>query len=486
MRSTALAVVLAGLLLAACGGSDEPGGAAAPPTGDAACPHDALPSSGDPVTISVWHAQVGMPSLTMQKIVDEYHDAQDRVRVELQFQGTYEEQLKKYEDAMADPGSLPAIVQPDDTATQFMADSGTVIPASACIDADPAAPEIYDDMVPIVPAAYRIDDVLWPGAYGAAGAALYANEGHFEAAGLDTAELPGTFEELRTTAEALRDAELEGVEAPLVMRIDSWPLEFWTTGAGQAVVDEDNGRTGLASESLYANEVTVEVLEFLDQLHDDGLLKYTDNADELGPFLAMATQSSSMLIDTSAAISTVHGAIEGSLTPEQVGLEDDLDLSGLSFPDLRITVGELPGLDRPGAGQMGGAAWYLVDTGDDATTAAAWDFMKFFNGTEQQVTWAIEASYFPVRRSAAEDPRLQEFWSDTEPGRWMAEAYRGFESLDPGFPGPAIGPYKEFRESVKGGLEAVILGDADIDDTVQDVAARFQQALDDYRRDLGA
>jgi sn-glycerol 3-phosphate transport system substrate-binding protein len=488
MSAPRVAAILAALALAVtgCGGGGDEG---ADPTDTATdggrCPVDALAELDEPVEVTVWHTEIGLPGLTLDKLATQYNDSQDDVVVNVQYQGSFEEQFKKFEDSLADPGSLPDIVMPDDTVTQFMADSGVVVPAQACIDADPDAAEIYEDMVPIVPAAYSIEDVLWPGAFSAAGAALYANVTHLETAGLDPTELPGTLDELRSTAETLAAAGIPGLEEPLVMRIDAWPLEFLTSGAGQAIVDQDNGRAGLATESEYANDVTLEVLDWLAAMERDGLLKYTDNADQLAPFLAMAGETSSMLIDTSAAISTVYGAIEGTLTADQIGLEDDVDLSGFSFPDLRLTVGELPGLDEPGKGQMGGAAWYLLDGEDPAAIAGAWDFMKFFNQTEQQVTWAMEASYFPVRRAAIDDPALQALWSDTEAGRWMAEAYRGFTTLDPEFPGPVIGPYKEFRLEVKNGLDAIILEGADTAETMERVDERFQEALDAYVDDLG-
>jgi ABC-type glycerol-3-phosphate transport system substrate-binding protein len=135
---------------------------------------------------------------------------------------------------------------------------------------------------------------------------------------------------------------------------------------------------------------------------------------------------------------------------------------------------------------MGGAAWYLVAGEDDVKVAAAWDFMKFFNGTEQQVTWAVEGSSFPVRKSATDSPELQSYWTDTQPGRWMAEAYRGFTTLDPEFPGPVIGPYREFRLEVKNGLEAMVFEDAPPTEAMAQVDERFQAALDEYAVDVGA
>ncbi len=476
------------MVAAACGGggSEEGGGSSGGDSSDLPdCPYDALESADGPVEIDMWHTEIGLNLKALEKIVARYEESQDKVRIKLQFQGTYEEQLKKFEEASADPTSLPDIFSPDDTVTQYMADSGIAIPVESCIEADPDAAEIYDDMVPIVDAAYSIEDVLWPGAFAAAGAVTFINEDHFVAAGLNPeTDQPKTLADLRAVAEKIEAANIPNLEAPLVMRIEAWPLEFLTSGADQPVVNNDNGRSGLATESEYANDVTLEILEFLDGMVDDGLLKYTDNADYISPYLAMATQTSSMLIETSGAIRTVDAAIQGTLTPEQIGAEAGVDLSGFKFPTLNLTVGELPGLTEPGRGQMGGGAWYLVDTGDDVSIAAAWDFMKYFNQTEQQVTWAVDGSSFPVRMSATESPELQAYWTDTQSGQWMAEAYKGFTTLDPDFPGPVIGPYKEFRVEVKNGLESIVLEGQEPADAMADVDAAFQDALDEYAQDV--
>ena len=63
----------------------------------------------------MWHTEIGLNLRALEKIVARYEESQDKVRIKLQFQGTYEEQLKKYEEASGDPASLPDIVSPDDT-----------------------------------------------------------------------------------------------------------------------------------------------------------------------------------------------------------------------------------------------------------------------------------------------------------------------------------------------------------------------------------
>ncbi len=484
------AVALLALFAGACGsdggtetakGSDKP---------ESSCPVDALDDVTEPVEINVWHVQVGSPKIALEKIVAKYNDSQDKVVVKAENQGTLNEQLKKFQDSMADPKSMPEILQPDDTVTRFMADSGVAIPVSDCIKADPDAEAIYDDMLPIVKAAYSIDDVLWPGAFNSAGASLFVNERQFEDAGLDPKNLPKTLDELRATAEKLKAAQVKDatgkpIEAPLVMRVDSWPLEYLISGADQPIVNEDNGRSGLATKAEYDNPVTLEVFEWFRDMKADGLLKLTDYNDEIAPFLAMAGETSTMLIDSSSALSTVDAAIAGTIKAEDVGLEEGLDLSGFKFPDLRITVGELPGISGPGRGQIGGTAWYLIDDENPAKVAAAWDFMKFFNQPEQQIVWALEGSSLPASKSAAESDELQKQWASTRLGQWMAITYRGFSSLNVDFPGPVIGPYKEFRQAVKNGVENMINKGDDPRETITRINTEFQKALDDYKSDLG-
>ncbi len=57
---------------------------------------------------------------------------------------------------------------------------------------------------------------------------------------------PETLDELRTVAEQIKAANVPGVtDPPVVLRIQSWPLEFLISGAREPIVDNDNGRTAV-------------------------------------------------------------------------------------------------------------------------------------------------------------------------------------------------------------------------------------------------
>lgn len=494
-RTVSMAVTLVSIaaLVTGCGGDKDASGGGGDNGSDGngaegigiECPVDGLDDADGPVDIHIWHTQIGTPKDTLEAIADQYNKSQDRVVVHMENQGTLDELTKKFGDAMVDPTSMPDIIMPDDTVTQFMADSGAIIPADACIQADPDAKAIYDDLVPVIRASFSIDGVLWPGAFNAADASLFYNKNHFEAAGLDAENPPKTLAEVREVAEALKAAKVPGMETPMVLKVNPWVIEFMISGAGEHMVDQNNGRDGLATKSLYDNDVSNEVFQWLSDMQKDGLLKIADYSQDIEPFMAMAQQTSSMLIDTSSAISTVDAAIRGTINPEDLGLDAGTDTSAIKFADLNIGVGENPGLKAAGQGQVGGTMWYIVDTTDNPRIAGAWDFMKFFNQPDIQVKWAVDGSSFPVSMTAAKDPELQKQWADTQVGRWLAIAYKSFEALDPENPGPVIGPYKEFRASVQHGLERMFFQGEDPATTVEKIDEEFQKELDDYRADVG-
>jgi len=484
-----LLTVLMGLALvaAACGDDGDSGGdqGASGDDAEATCPVDAHTEADGTTEITVWHAWVGLTKRTVEAIADDYNNSQDEVKVRVEAQGSYEELLKKYEDAIGDPETLPDIVLSEDTTTRFMIDSATVLPAQECIDADAEAQDFYDQVLPAVTAAYTVEDVLWPAAFSVSSPVLYANLGHLDQAGLPTDELPGTLDELRDTAQKLKDAGVS--EAPLVARMDSWYLEHLLTGVEQPMVDEENGRSGLATESLLDNDRTLETFEWFKSMHDDGLLKAIPYSQTYDQLFAMALGQSSILIDTSTAITSVNGAIEGTLTNEELGAEDlPIDLSSVQLDTLEIGVGLNPGFEAPGKGQIGGAGWYIVNSGDDASMGAAWDFLKFFNETPQQVRWTLEGSYLPISESARQDPALVEEFETTRRGRWLAIASDSLEQLNPDFPGPVIGPYNELRATVRGAMEKLTLGGGDPQALMEEIDSSLQSELETYADEVGA
>jgi sn-glycerol 3-phosphate transport system substrate-binding protein len=143
----------------------------------------------------------------------------------------------------------------------------------------------------------------------------------------------------------------------------------------------------------------------------------------------------------------------------------------------------MPAIDDASIGrtQMGGAAWYLMNTTPREVQAAAWEFMKFMNSAEAQAEMLIGGSYLPYRASTNDLPEVQSFYTEGLSGQWLKIANDEVAAIDPGFPGPLIGPYDEFREAMAKAADALILEGASPSDALGQAQSQVDAAITRYR-----
>ncbi len=481
------AIACIALVGAACSGSDSEGGGSASPSStpvDAAnCPTGALDDASGVTEITVWHAYNSLTKTALEDAAKEYNASQQKVRVSVEAQGSYPELLKKYEESLGSPQDLPDVVFAEDTTLQFMVDSGSVIAAADCIASDPEAESFYDDLLAPVENAYTVQGKLWAAAYGVSMPIMYVNNDHLRAAGLSTDEYPGTLDEVRTAAEQIKAANIDGVEAPVVMQLYGWYPENWLTGAQQFIVDNDNGRSELATTSEFDSDTTTEIVTWMNDMQADGLLKAYPYSNDISQFLAIGNGSASILIDGSRAITAVDAVVGGASVGEVTGESGSIDPNQLKGLD--VNVAPVPGVNGPGEGGVWGSAAFLVGGQDDARVAAGWDFLKFFNSAPVQTQWLLDGSYLPVTQEVQDAPAVQEYFTSTQPGRWLSTVNQQLLSIDPDFSGPAIGPYNEFRAGLHSMLDDVVLGSTEPAAGIAAFNTKFQSDLDAYAKEVG-
>jgi sn-glycerol 3-phosphate transport system substrate-binding protein len=460
-----LVLALLGLVVAcgAPGGDDGDGDGGAGDAGGGAdvdpadCPVDALEAADGPVAIDFWHGMTAANEETLSALTEEYNASQDRVEVNLAFQGTYNETSDKYITALRG-GDLPHLVQLEETRTQLMIDSGSVLPAQACVDADR-----YDlsDHLPVVLDEFRVEDVLWSMPFNISSPVLYFNARAFEAAGLDPDDPPATFDELREASQALVDADETGRSKGFAIELTASHVEQWLAKAGETLVDNGNGRDGRATQVRLDEPAATEIYEFLDGLIEDGLAtsvgRNPTGADHL---LAIAGGDAGMTIGSSAALGSVFALLDSG-----------------EYPDVRAGVGPFPGPEGGGV-LVGGASLYLVAQGSsDEERAAAWDFAQWLNEPEQQATWHVGTGYIPIRRSAVEQPAVTEQWGEHPQ---FKVAYDQLLEGGADFGGPVIGPYKEVREAIISSLERLVVEDQPPDQALAAAKEEADAAIEDY------
>jgi sn-glycerol 3-phosphate transport system substrate-binding protein len=463
-----LALLAATVMVAAACGSSENGGGSA----SSDCPVGALENASGPVELVMWETFTGQPLRAMQQLVEEYNASQDKVTVRMENQGVgYEEIQRKFNTAIASK-TLGGLVVLEDTQTQFMADSGVIVPAQVCAEADN-----YDlnQFQQVVRNFYSVDNVLQPAASNLSTGVMYYNRDHLEQAGLNPDAPPQTLAELKDAALAIQTAGI--TQKPFVMVLQPWFIEHWLTGVGTAIVNNNNGREALATESTFDNPQTLELYNWLKEMNDLGLLNAVPGTEgQVDHYFAMALEQSSITVETSTAISTINAVLEGTLDPAEVGLDAD----SLPAIDINVDVAPYPGLTGPGQVQAGGGAFYIPNTNSPEVIAAAWDFMKWFNTPATQAKWMIGATYNAWNTQAANEPSLQAWEQTTRPGRWLTVAVDEIDNLDPNFPGPLIGPYTETREAIRKSLDELLLAGKSPAEVVASANSAINTALQRY------
>jgi len=470
------------LMAAACGGSSGTASGGSATTVSATdlpeCPLAALDAATGPVEVTLWHFLSGKTGDTLKALADTYNASQTKVKVVVESQGTSNEELfRKYQAGIKNK-ELPAIAVMDDTVTQQVIDSKTVLPAQSCINAD------HVDMSAFSQSGrdyYTVDGVLWPASVNLSAALLYYNRGQFRQAGLDPNTTPKTLAEVRQYAQKIKDAGV--VDKPVALKVNSPMIEMWLTGAGAAVVNNNNGRgTGTTDQAAFDNDTTNGLYTWIDGMKKDGLLNViADTPGQIDQYLAMAQGKASMTIETSTAATSVEAFLGGKLDPASVGAGS---LDPVDPKALDLGAAEVPGIDAPGQLGGGGGAWYITNTTKPEVQAAAWDFMKFFNSLESQVTWNIQASYLPYLNAATQDPRVKADWTTTLSGRWLAIAYAELtHGVDPNFPGPLMGPYEQFRSAIRDSIDAMVFKGTAPAAAITTAASATTAALDQYNRE---
>ena len=441
-----------------------------PPDSLPGCPTDALASTTGTTTISFWHGMSGALNDELVKLTDAYNASQTKVKVKL-VQGSYEQTADNY--LQASQGNRPDLVQMPEYMVQSIIDTKSTVPVGKCIAASKFDTSAF---LPSALAAYSTQGVQWSMPFNISNPVLFYNKKVFVAAGLDPNKPPQSLEELKADSQKIVSTGAAKYGIALESGFDSgggWYVEQWFAKSEQFYLDGQNGRQARATKVLYNNQTGVDLLTYLQGLINDKLaVNVGDNSgsgyDNLLK-MADAKEPAAMTINTSASLGPVLEVLKGGQFPQLTA--DD------------VGVGPMPGPDgKPGA-LIGGASLWVVNSGSDAKTAAAWDYLTYLVAAQQQSEWASTTGYIPVRTDATTlDPYKTTLATDP---RFSVAFDQLKASPDaPTSAGPVVGPLREVR-SVLATAVAAILNGADVKKSLDNAANQANALITDYNNRNG-
>jgi sn-glycerol 3-phosphate transport system substrate-binding protein len=448
--------------LAGCGGGggEDEGGQATP---SAATGTATSASTGEPVEITMWHAEVASNLDTLQKLVRRYNSSQNEVRVKLAFQGSDEELMTKLV-ASLHGGDLPNVIHVAEFHTQRLIDSGAVAPAQEFIDR-----ENYDlsDINEKLIRYYTVGGKLWAMPFSASVSMLYYNKITFREVGLDPEKPPKDLEEVRQVSEKMlkRDAHGNVTRSGIALDIVGWYLDFTMAEHGDLYANNENGRNGRATEVLFNGPTGQAFFQWWHDMVAEGLaLNVGRNPTFADTLLAVANGRAGMTLSGSAALRSVLDVIK----------------LGIEGGEWELGVANEPGV--PGGSGLPGLfarALWILNAHPQEEQEAAWKFVKWFAEPEQQAEWYAGTGWIPANDKAFEMPAAKEVQAQYPQFKTAADLYLAAPSTTAAL-GALLGPYADIRDIVVRAIEETVLEDKDPVAAVNDAAEEANGLLEEY------
>lgn len=413
--------------------------------------------AGDRIEIEFWHAMSAGLGEAVDDLVQKFNEHQDEIFVKATFQGSYEDNYNALLAAF-EAASAPDIVQSSELATQTMIDSGRIIPVWQLIESDGYDPDVF---IPAVRDYYSTENGLMAMPFNSSTVIVYYNADLFDAAGLEPPDEEWSFSEFLETCKALQAAD---VPFCVSFATSGWYFEQFLANGGGLYFDENNGRTGRATDVRFHEDLGIEIFSFLTGLINEGYAPNVGpgNVESAGPFFG---EQAAMLFLTTAGVQIVESNSEFEVGTTFIPHADSSEWNGVV---------------------VGGAALWLIDSDDPEVNAAAWEFMKFASDLEQQKAWHTSTGYYPIRLDALDDPELQEFWQDNPNFRTAVdELFSTNTTLEDGSPNYAVlggraGPFPSIRQLIVEAYSRVLDDGLTPEETLDEAAQKAKGELEDY------
>ncbi len=416
MKKLLFVIVVASMLLAACGGA---------PAADKATEVTFM-MWGAPEELAVWQA-----------VVDDFHTANPSITVKVDV-SDWDSYWTKLNTLIA--GSTPPDVFAMD-APLFLdwQSRGALMNLQPYIDKNPG---FLDGFYPQTLTAYKTPDGYYGLPRDFQSIVLFYNKDMFDAAGLAYPTADWTYDDLLTAAKALTlDKDGDGKIDQFGLWTDTWDMElFWSEAIwayGGEIISEDHTKT------LIGEGGARDAWAYIDSLYKAGVMPSPTTAGEYGDDLFQSNMS---------AMTTIgHWAVPGYV---QAGLNFDV------VPMPTGPVGKATSVNSAG----------FVVSKDSKNPDAAFEFIKFALGEAGQKRLAELGFAIPVLKSVAESDSYLK-----QPGTLNQKVF--LDSIAFARTKPVFKGYEEWAGVVGDGLTPVFDGDAELNATLDEVVKAADEIL---------
>lgn len=407
--------------------------------------------------INWWHAMGGTNGERIDKIAADFNASQSDYVVVPTYKGNYTETMTAAVAAFR-AGEQPALVQVFEVGTAtMMAAEGAIYPIEQLM-ADAGEPFNGDDFVPAVVSYYQTPDgQLLSMPFNSSTPVLWYNKDALDAAG---AKVPETWDEVKTTAQALVD---NGMECGFSFGWQSWVMiENYSAWHNLPIGTQENGFTGFDAEFTFNNPQVAARLQEIADMQEDRLFVY---GGRRGDSLPMFTNGEcGMWINSSAYFGSMVSQAEFEFGQTMM----PLDTNVASAPQNSI---------------IGGATLWALKGRDAEEYKGLAKFLTYLTSPDVQAWWSQQTGYVPITTAAAELSGEQGFY-EANPGTDTAVKQLSLNAPTPNSRGLRFGNFVQIRDVINEEMEALWAGNISAQEALDNAAERGNALLRKFERSV--
>ena len=311
----------------------------------------------EPAEITFWHAMNGDLEKSLTSLTEKFMAENPNIKVTLQNQSSYKDLQQKITATVASPKDLPTMTQayPDWMFNPIK--DNLVTDLTPYIENETLKFDNYEDILPSFREAAKIDGKIYGMPFNKSTEVLWYNKTLLDELGL---KAPTTYDELVQVAKTIK--EKKGIAGAGFDSLNTYYTTFLKT----------EGKT-FDSNFDVTDEASAKALNYYLEGVKEGYFRIAGTDNYLsGPF-------------GNGTVAMYVGSNAGENFVKQ-GVGDKFEVAAAPYPT--------------SASLQQGTDLYVFSSATAEQKTAAYMFLKFLTTKENQITWASQTGYMPVRQSA--------------------------------------------------------------------------------------
>lgn len=311
----------------------------------------------NPVEITFWHAMNGEQEKSLQNLTEKFTSENPNIKVTLQNQSSYPDLQQKITSTISSPKDLPTMTQAYPGWMLNAISDDLVVDLGQYINNETLKFDNYDDILPSFREETTMDGKIYGMPFNKSTEVIWYNKTLFDELKL---EVPTTYEEFVNVSKTIK--EKKGIPGAGFDSLNTFYTTF-LNNEGQSFDSnfDVTGETSVKATNYYLDGIKEGYFRIA------GTDKYLS-----GPF---ANETVGMYIGSNAGETFV-----------KLGVGDKFEVGVAPYPSTSSI--------------QQGTNLYVFQNATPEQRTAAYEYLKFLTSTENQITWAKETGYMPIRKSA--------------------------------------------------------------------------------------